>query len=147
VWTSLYEKIFSRRQWRFYIFHDNLVVIRAKCRYRRRMRKNTTFKGIAGAAYLALLWKWECESGAPCSEIGPAVRVSSRCAGGIVIIVCEGGRFCVLQSLKWPLESFLDEKKEKREKEDFRRHASTFEEIGERWKKKVKKDIGREGSE
>jgi len=116
VWTSLHEKIFSKRQWRFYIFHDNLVVIRAKCRYRRRMRKSTMFKGIAGAAYLALLWKWECGSDAPCSEIGPAVRASSRCAGGNVIIVCERGRFCVLQSLKWPLESFSDEKKEKRER-------------------------------
>lgn len=34
----------------------------------------------------------------PCSEIGPAVRASSRCAGGIVIIVCKEERFCASES-------------------------------------------------
>lgn len=49
----------------------------------------------------------------PCSEIGPAVRASSRCAGGIVIIVCPGGRLCALESEVAYLSSPFRTKKKK----------------------------------
>lgn len=83
-----------------------------------------------------------------CSEIGPAVRASSRCAGGIVIIVCEGGRVCASESevayLSSPFRTKKKEKKEEREREGFRRHVSTFE---ERWRRRregrAKKGTGR----
>lgn len=68
----------------------------------------------------------------PCSEIGPAVRASSRCAGGIVIIVCEGGRFCASESEVACLSSPFRTKKKEKKREKVRQNASTFEDVGER---------------
>lgn len=65
--------------------------IREKNDEERNVRGNSRC-GLFGLVMKMRMWV------GPCSEIGPAVRASSRCAGGIVIIVCSGGRLCALES-------------------------------------------------
>lgn len=94
--------------------YDNLNVIYKKINQYKKKKEECIF---AGAAYLALLWKWECES--DCSKIGLVVRVSSRCAGGIVIIVCKGESGFVLQNAEVAYLSSPFWRKKKEEKKIF----------------------------
>lgn len=80
--------------------------IREKNDEERNVRGNSRC-GLFGLVMKMRMWV------GPCSEIGPAVRASSRCAGGIVIIVCPGGRLCALESEVAYLSSPFRTKKKK----------------------------------
>lgn len=114
-----------------YTFHDNLDVIREKCRYREKNDDECDVRGNRRCKPIWPCYENENMGRAMGSEIGPAVRPSSRCAGGIVIIVREGGRFCASRALKWRASRVLfglGKKKRKKKREEVFRRASTFEE-------------------